>query len=314
MSVCVQPCPISDRPARARMLAFDGEEEDQDRVATDSPETPRQAVPFLFGESELWPGRVVCRGTNATVCRVGRECSPHSVDVSAMVMRIYEDTDRAGAYLRGWSLAYRDLPPDPRIMRPLAISTCGRAVLLHRYPGDLFDVLHGDKGRGCTLFRPLRAAVDIAEAVLLMHARGLAHRDIKPENVMVTAAGGVVLGDLDFVVRARFLPLSRFSGTSAYLPPHVRTAVAACRQEPRPGLAHLRDPGRIIYDAFEVDAFAAAATILDVLTRCSHEDAAQCAKGVRMLGGALEDAMRVALHAPCDEALSRLADRLREQL
>lgn len=314
---------------RCRLVAFDGDDAEAGwsgpRAEDDAGRVHDAAAPaiawYRFGEFAFRAGVLISHGTNAVVSEAEMlpRPGPCEIDVASMVMRVYTDTDRAGRYLRGWSTAYRELPPDPRIMRPLAISDDGRAVLLHRYPSDLFDVLHsvrelppkGGAEDPRPLFRPLRAAIDVAEAVLFMHAHGLAHRDVKPENVMVTAAGGIVLGDLDFVVCERFLPLSRFSGTSAYLPAPLRLAVDAARAQGTQG-AQARAP---IYDAFEADAFATAATVLDILTRCSHEDPEACASGVRQLGVALgkpvEDAMRVALHAPCDEALARLAQRLR---
>jgi hypothetical protein len=308
---------LADREAlllsRDRMLAFDGCAEDEAAAAPEKA-GPQEAL-VRFGECAFRVGSLVARGSCTVLAEALPVVTSEALPVTPLVMRFYLSAASAGLFRRGWKISVRDLPPDARIMRPLGFSDDGRAILLHRYPVDLFSLLHERQDEAsCSraawkaheLFRPLRAAADIADTVLLLHDRGVAHRDIKPENIMVSATGGIVLGDFDFAVACRRIDMARFSGTSAYLPPSLREEVARSRQSPVEGAS---------YDAFEADAFAAAVTILDVLSKRSHEDPLECAAGLRHVGDAfgqqLEDALRVAIHAPCDEALRRLAERLR---
>jgi len=70
----------------------------------------------------------------------------------------------------------------------------------------------------------LEIACQLCEALVYLHAQGIAHRDLKPENVIVTAGGVVKLLDFGIALdraarRLTWTRPSRAMGTPDYLAP-----------------------------------------------------------------------------------------------
>ena len=66
----------------------------------------------------------------------------------------------------------------------------------------------------------LKIGINICEALLLCHSRGIYHRDIKPENIFVNKLGGYKLGDFGIAKIMSVIPVSQNS-TIAYTPQYA---------------------------------------------------------------------------------------------
>lgn len=99
----------------------------------------------------------------------------------------------------------------------------GREIDPVRYsPHTLKDLIAID--RGVPAPDVLRLAVDLAQALAGLHARGLVHRDIKPSNV-IFVSGVPKLADIGLVASAS--AALTFVGTEGYVPPEGPGAPAA---------------------------------------------------------------------------------------
>lgn len=68
-----------------------------------------------------------------------------------------------------------------------------------------------------------RRSVGLADALGVLHERGVLHRDIKPENILVDARGVFRLADFGLAVDTRTGIDGGTQGTPAFMPPEVRT-------------------------------------------------------------------------------------------
>ena len=89
------------------------------------------------------------------------------------------------------------------LVRAVVITGAGKtpkqamALILPLFVSDLAQLAsqRSDQKRPLTAIEGRGAILAVAQALAFVHARGIMHRDLKPQNVMVTAVGGVVLGD-----------------------------------------------------------------------------------------------------------------------
>ena len=100
-----------------------------------------------------------------------------------------------------------------------------------------------------TIRDTLVVALDLAEGLAAVHARGLVHRDVKPDNLAVDASGHVKV--LDFGIAAVAGVDANAWGTPRYLPPEQRAGarVDAC-----------------------ADVFALGVTVIELLTGAAPFD------------------------------------------
>src|SRR5688572_8613606 len=70
-------------------------------------------------------------------------------------------------------------------------------------------------------------AVQAADALEHLHARGILHRDVKPENLLVDAAGGVKLVDFGLAAGSAGGATSGAAGTADYIAPEILHGAAA---------------------------------------------------------------------------------------
>jgi serine/threonine protein kinase/Flp pilus assembly protein TadD len=70
----------------------------------------------------------------------------------------------------------------------------------------------------------LHMAVQLAEALAFIHARGICHRDLKPSNVLITPDGRPMLLDFNLAVHKR-LSRGQVAGTPTYMPPEQLLAL-----------------------------------------------------------------------------------------
>lgn len=107
----------------------------------------------------------------------------------------------------------------PRVYE--AASDAGRAIVLEEFiPGDNL----ADLARGATLDGELVRAIamDVCDALYVLHTRGLVHRDVKPENVILDGSRSVLI-DYNTVREAsddkEQSSDTRILGTMGYAPP-----------------------------------------------------------------------------------------------
>jgi serine/threonine protein kinase/CRP-like cAMP-binding protein len=86
--------------------------------------------------------------------------------------------------------------------------------------GELFTVIHTDKGDGISNADSRFYAACILESLSHLHHRRIAYRDLKPENILIDASGYCILADLGFakIVKDKTYTLC---GTPEYLAPEI---------------------------------------------------------------------------------------------
>ena len=100
----------------------------------------------------------------------------------------------------------------------------GRPYVVSEYVpgGDLRGELRA-AGGPLPLERCLTVAIDVCDAMAVIHAEGIVHRDLKPSNIWLTKDGSAKLGDFGLAYAAaeqtQLTIEGTMMGTAAYMPP-----------------------------------------------------------------------------------------------
>ncbi|CAG9463641.1 unnamed protein product [Pedinophyceae sp. YPF-701] len=140
--------------------------------------------------------------------------TPHpgvSIPAAVKVLGTRDIGDTAKqTYLREAEVLFRALARSDRVCRLYGYvddPAAGHVLLVMRqYEGSVMSLIAKADGRPMDLRDMTRVLVDVAQALVDMHAMGLAHMDVKPHNVLVDESGRAVLADFG---------LARFGATMA---------------------------------------------------------------------------------------------------
>lgn len=152
------------------------------------------------------------------------------------------------------------LPAHPNIVRPYEM---GRFAELDDRPFMSMEYAHGPTLGDLIIGQPLdakkacRLLIDVADALVFLHGRGIIHRDVKPSNIVVTRDGGIE--------RARLLDFGyAFDQASFAAAPQDRLT----QIDHRPGTKHYMAPeqARGELPAPSFDVYALAVTLYELLT------------------------------------------------